>query len=311
MNDGRDRRFERVKTARSRSVSSTRWLERQLNDPYVAQAQREGWRSRAAFKLIQLDERFHLLRPGAVVLDLGAAPGGWTQVAVRRVGADIGIGVDAGKDDRHRDAGADGAGDTANGSAPDESREYPGDGNASSANEGRRNHGRQDDFRQDNGRPRGSGPGGRGGGKRRGRVVGLDLLAVTPIAGALLLQGDINDPDCPQRLAVALGRSADVILSDMAAATTGHSGTDYLRTMGLAEAAYETGRPLLAPGGAFVCKLFQGGAERDFLTRLKLDFATVRHAKPAASRQESRETYLVAVGYRGASCPFTDDDSGV
>lgn len=213
----------RVKTARKRSHSSTQWLERQLNDPYVAEAKRLGYRSRAAFKLIQLDEKFRLLAPGRRVVDLGAAPGGWTQIAVERV------------------------------------------------------------------KPEATGA----------KVVGLDILPMEPIAGATLLEADFLDPEAPERLRAALGGGADLVLSDMAAPTTGHPGTDHLRIMALAETAYDFAAEVLAPGGAFVCKLFQGGADRVLLDRLKRDFAGVRHAKPPASRPESSETYVVAQGFRG------------
>ncbi|MEI7609238.1 MAG: RlmE family RNA methyltransferase [Rhodospirillaceae bacterium] len=220
----------RVKTARKRSLSSTLWLERQLNDPYVAEAGRLGYRSRAAFKLLQLDERFRLLRPGLRLVDLGAAPGGWTQVAVERI-------------------------------RPDETG---------------------------------------------GRVVGLDILEMAPLAGADLLQADFLDGTAPDRLRALLGGGADVVLSDMAAPTTGHAATDHLRIMGLAETAYEFAAGVLTPGGAFICKLFQGGAERDLLQRLKRDFTQVRHAKPPASRADSSETYLVATGFRGTAPELPD-----
>jgi 23S rRNA (uridine2552-2'-O)-methyltransferase len=213
----------RVKTANKRSVSSARWLQRQLNDPYVAEAQRRGYRSRAAFKLLQLDEKYGLLKRGARVVDLGAAPGGWTQVAVEKV------------------------------------------------------------------KPEGP----------RGAVVGLDILAMEPIPGAVCLQLDFLDPSAPDRLKEALGGPVDIVLSDMAAPTTGHPRTDHLRIMGLAETAYAFAAEVLAPGGAFVCKLFQGGAERDLLDALKRDFALVRHSKPPASRADSAETYVVATGFRG------------
>ena len=209
----------RVKTARKRTLSSTRWLERQLNDPYVAEAKKLNYRSRAAFKLLQLDEKHHLLKRGAKVVDLGAAPGGWTQVAVAKVGA--------------------------------------------------------------------------------GNVVGLDILEMEPVAGAVTLQLDFLDASAPDRLKAALGGPANVVLSDMAAPTTGHTKTDHLRIMGLAEIAYEFAASVLAPGGAFVCKLFQGGAERTLLDQLKRDFASVKHAKPPASRADSAETYVVATGFRG------------
>lgn len=208
-----------VRTAKSRSPASARWLARQLNDPYVAAAKQQGWRSRAAFKLLELDDRFHLLRKGARVVDLGAAPGGWTQVAVKR-----GAGI----------------------------------------------------------------------------VLGLDLLPMDPIQGAELVQGDFNDPDMPGRLADRLGGKADLVLSDMAPNTTGHAATDHLRIMGLTEMALDFASQVLAEGGTFVAKVFQGGSEKQMLDRLKRSFATVRHAKPPASRKESSELYVVASGFRGA-----------
>jgi 23S rRNA (uridine2552-2'-O)-methyltransferase len=213
----------RVKTARRRKPSSTEWLSRQLNDPYVAEARRRGYRSRAAFKLIQLDDRFHLLAPGRRVLDLGCAPGGWSQVAAERVGA----------------------------------------------------------------------------AKEQGVVVGIDLAATEPVPGAILFQGDFRDPGIAARIAEALGPGADLVLSDMAAAATGHAATDHLRVVALAEDAFALAATLLRPGGAFVAKVFQGGAEGALLAELKRAFAAVRHAKPAASRAESAETYVVATGFRG------------
>lgn len=214
----------RVKSAKGRKPSSTRWLQRQLNDPYVAEAKRAGYRSRAAWKLVQLDERFGFLRPGAAVVDLGAAPGGWTQVAVER--------VKAGK------------------------------------------------------------PGG-------GRVVAVDVLAMDPIDGAEIMQRDMTEPDAAESVAAALGGAADVVLSDMAAPTTGHRPTDHLRTMALGEAAARFACDVLAHGGVFVAKVFQGGAQAELLAELQRRFARVRHVKPAASRDESPETYLVATGFRG------------
>jgi 23S rRNA (uridine2552-2'-O)-methyltransferase len=207
-----------VKTAKKRSPASAEWLRRQLNDPYVVAAKQQGWRSRAAFKLLELDDRFHVLRPGAKVIDLGAAPGGWSQVALRR-------GV--------------------------------------------------------------------------GSVVGVDLLPMDPIPGATLLLGDFNDPDLPGRLFDALGGKADLVLSDMAPNTTGHGATDHLRIMALAELAAAFAREVLAKDGAFVAKVFQGGSERAMLDLLKRDFASVRHAKPPASRKESSELYVVSLGFRG------------
>ena len=208
----------KLKTARKRTTASQAWLTRQLNDPYVAAARAQGWRSRAAFKLVELDARFHLLRPGLRVVDLGAAPGGWTQVAVRQ-------------------------GATA--------------------------------------------------------VVGLDLLAMDPVPGAQFLQGDFNDADMPERLREMLGGPADLVLSDMAPNTTGHSATDHLRIIALAEMALEFAERVLVPGGAFVAKVFQGGTEGRMLAPMKRMFASVRHAKPPASRKESSELYVVATGFRG------------
>jgi 23S rRNA (uridine2552-2'-O)-methyltransferase len=214
----------RIKTAGRRKASSTQWLERQLNDPYVSEAKRLGYRSRAAFKLIQLDDRFHFLKPGARVLDLGAAPGGWTQVAAARIKA------------------ADG----------------------------------------------------------RGKVVGIDYLPMDSVPGAILLAGDFLAADAPERLRAALGGAADVVLSDMAAPTTGHAATDHLRIIALAEAAYEFARGVLAPGGTFIAKVLQGGSERTLLEALKRDFSSVRHVKPPASRADSAEVYVVAQGFRGS-----------
>jgi len=212
----------RVKTARGRTVSSQRWLQRQLNDPYVAEAKKRGYRSRAAFKLLQIDDQFRFLKPGGRIVDLGAAPGGWTQVAVER----------------------------------------------SKAAQG------------------------------QGRVVALDILPMEPIAGASLITLDFMDDAAPERLKAALAGPADVVLSDMAQPTMGHEATDHLRIVALAEAALAFALEVLAPGGAFVCKLFQGGAERGMLETLKRRFAQVRHAKPPASRKESAETYVVAQGFR-------------
>jgi 23S rRNA (uridine2552-2'-O)-methyltransferase len=219
---GRRQKSVRVKTAHKRSLSSTLWLQRQLNDPYVAEAKRLGYRSRAAFKLIQLDEKYHLLGPGKRVVDLGAAPGGWTQVAVARVGSEQG----------------------------------------------------------------------------RGCVVGLDILPMDPIPGASLMQADFLDPTAPDRLRELLGGGADLVMSDMAAPTTGHTKTDHLRVIGLAETALHFALEVLEPGGAFVAKVFQGGSEKELLDPLKKHFAVVRHAKPAASRADSSEMYVVATGFR-------------
>jgi 23S rRNA (uridine2552-2'-O)-methyltransferase len=219
----------KVKTAKRRKLSSTLWLQRQLNDPYVHEAKRLGYRSRAAFKLIQLDERFHLLKPGLRVVDLGAAPGGWTQVAVDKVGAL---------------------------------------------------------------KPKGG-----------GKVVGMDILEWDPVPGATTLQGDFLADDAPDRLKEALDGPADLVLSDMAAPTTGHPSTDHLRIIGLVEVALHFAMEILAPDGAFVAKVFQGGTEKTLLDLLKKNFTTVRHAKPPASRQGSAEAYVVATGFRGRNSP--------
>jgi 23S rRNA (uridine2552-2'-O)-methyltransferase len=214
----------RVKSGKNRTVSSRRWLERQLNDPYVARAKREGYRSRAAFKLIEIDDKARFLKPGARVVDLGAAPGGWSQVAARRVGA------------------------------PD-----------------------------------------------RGRVVGIDLLAVEPIAGVDLIELDFLDDSAPGALKALLGGPADVVLSDMAANATGHRKTDHLKIVALVEVAADFAREVLAPGGTFLAKVLQGGTEPALLANLKRDFSNVKHIKPAASRADSAELYLLASGYRGGN----------
>jgi 23S rRNA (uridine2552-2'-O)-methyltransferase len=209
----------KVRSARRRKPSSTEWLSRQLNDPYVAEAQRLGYQSRAAFKLIELDDRFRLLLPGRVVVDLGCAPGGWTQVAVERVGT-------------------------------------------------------------------------------RGIVVGVDLAETAPIAGAKILRADVHDPAMVTAIRAELGGLADVVMSDMAPATTGHAATDHLRIVALAEAAFAVASEILRPGGVFVAKVFQGGAEGQLLAQLKRAFSELRHAKPPASRAQSAETYVVAKGFR-------------
>lgn len=225
----------RVKSKSRRTASSRAWLERQLNDPYVQAAKREGWRSRAAFKLTEIDDKYRLLKAGQRVLDLGAAPGGWSQVAAKRVGAD-------------------------------------------------------------------------GGG--RGQVVAIDYLAFDPLPGVEILEMDFTDPGAEDALRRRLrdGR-ADIVLSDMAAPTTGHTHTDHLRIMGLAETAYAFAREILTPGGAFLCKVFQGGSEGSLLAALKRDFAIVRHVKPAASRAESAELYVLATGFRGEAMGDTKDQS--
>jgi 23S rRNA (uridine2552-2'-O)-methyltransferase len=210
----------RVKSKR-KSLSSKLWLERQLNDPYVARAKREGFRSRAAFKLIEIDDKHHVLKGGGRVVDLGAAPGGWSQVAVKRVGP-------------------------------------------------------------------------------RGRVVGIDILPMDAIADVTFAQIDFLDPDAPDKLKAMLGGPADVVLSDMAANATGHRLTDHLKIMALVEAAAQFAGEVLNDGGAFLAKVIQGGTEAALLAALKRDFNTVKHVKPAASRADSAELYVLATGFRGA-----------
>lgn len=219
---GHRRARVRLKTAKQRSASSQRWLERQLNDPYVAAARREGYRSRAAYKLAEIAARHRLFKVGMRVVDLGAAPGGWAQVAAERTRSAEG----------------------------------------------------------------------------QGQVVAVDILDMEPLAGVDFVQLDFLDPEAPGEIKTMLrdGR-ADIVLSDMAAQGTGHARTDHLRVVGLAEAAAEFAIEVLAPGGGFVCKVFQGGTERALLERLKRAFATVRHVKPPASRAESAELYLVATGF--------------
>ena len=213
----------KLRTAKGRSASSQRWLRRQLNDPYVQEAKRQGYRSRSAFKLIQLDQKFDLLKKGYLVVDLGAAPGGWTQIAADRVNL-----------------------------------------------------------------------------KRfSGKVVGLDILPMEPISGATLLQADFMTESGYELLLKSVQADVDVVLSDMAAPTTGHTQTDHIRTTGLCEAAYEFAVEVLAMNGSFVAKVFKGGSEHALLDRMKKEFKIVRHAKPDASRSESPETYVVAKGFRG------------
>ena len=220
LRSGRAGLKTKVRTARKRSVQSTRWLQRQLNDPYVEEARRQGYRSRAAFKLIEIDDKERILKPGARVLDLGAAPGGWTQVAVDRVGPE-------------------------------------------------------------------------------GRVVAVDMLDMEPVPGAAVLKLDFLDADAPGRIEEALGGPVDVVLSDMAAPTTGHRQTDHLRTMALFEAGYDFALTVLKPGGAFLSKVFRGGTEAQLLQQMRQRFETVKHTKPPASRKESVELYVLASGFRG------------
>ena len=211
---------QRVKTARGRKSSSTRWLQRQLNDPYVQQAQRDGYRSRAAYKLIELDEKFTLLKPDMAVVDLGCAPGGWTQVAVDKVGA-------------------------------------------------------------------------------RGKVIGIDLLEMEPVAGADCFVLDFLEDSAPDILKERLGGMADLVVSDMAANTTGHAPTDHIRIIHLCELAFHFACEILVRGGGFVCKVRQGGTEGELLKLMRRRFEKVKHAKPKSSRSGSAESYVVAIGFKG------------
>jgi len=212
-----------VKSGGKRKLSSKLWLERQLNDPYVTRAKREGFRSRAAFKLTEIDDKYHLLKPGMTVVDLGAAPGGWSQVAAKRIGL-------------------------ANG---------------------------------------------------KGKVVAIDLLEMPEIAGVVFAQLDFLAADAPARLIAMMEGHADIVMSDMAANTTGHRKTDQLRMVGLIETAVAFAAEVLKPGGIFLAKAFQSGADAELMVQLKRDFASVRHVKPAASRQDSSERYVLAMGFRG------------
>ena len=236
MKDSRGRHHITVKTAGKRSLSSKLWLERQLNDPYVARAKREGYRSRAAYKLLEIDAKYKLLKPGMAVVDLGAAPGGWSQIAARRVGSD-----------------------------------------------------------QDNG---------------KGKVVAIDLLEMPALAGVEFAQLDFMAHDAPERLRAMLGGRADIVMSDMAANTTGHRKTDQLRIMGLVESAAHFACEVLKPGGVFLAKVFQSGAEASLVALLKRDFASVRHVKPQASRADSSERYLLAMGFRGGGAQGAGEAEG-
>jgi len=222
--DGGPRNLKvRVKTAKKRTPSSARWLQRQLNDPYVARARADGYRARSAYKLIEMDDRYELMKPGQRVVDLGSAPGSWSQVAADRTGSE-----------------------------PDNPR-----------------------------------------------VVAIDVLEMDPVPGVTFLHRDFLDDSAPERIAEALGGPADLVLSDMAAPTTGHRQTDHLRTTYLCEVAADFAVSILAPGGHFVTKVFRGGTEGGLLASLKRDFATVHHVKPPASRSGSVELYLAARGFRG------------
>jgi len=215
----------KLRSARGRSVSSQLWLKRQLDDPYVRRAKSEGYRSRAAFKLVEIDDKHKILKPGGRVVDLGAAPGGWSQVAAQRVKA----------------------------------------------------------------------------GQGTGKVVAIDLLEIEPIANVEFAQIDFLDDNAPDRIKEMLGGRADVVLCDMAANTIGHRKTDHLKIVALVEAAAEFAREVLAPGGAFLAKVIQGGTEGELLASLKRDFTSVKHVKPPASRAGSAELYVLATGFRGSN----------
>ncbi|GLK66652.1 RlmE family RNA methyltransferase [Hansschlegelia plantiphila] len=221
----------RVKTAKKRSHASTLWLARQLNDPYVQAAKREGYRSRAAFKLIEIDDKHKFLKPGQKIVDLGAAPGGWSQIAADRIGSKTG----------------------------------------------------------------------------KGAIVAIDLLEMEPMPSVDFMVLDFLDDSAPDILKERLRGKADVVLSDMAANTVGHQRTDHLRIMALVEAAAMFAAEVLAPGGAFLAKVFQGGAEGDLLKTLKRDYAKVMHVKPPSSRKDSSELYVLATGFRGRAAQADDD----
>ncbi|MEP9368991.1 RlmE family RNA methyltransferase [Xanthobacter sp. VNH20] len=225
--DGRPLKV-RVKNARSRTTSSQKWLQRQLNDPYVARAKREGYRSRAAYKLIEMDEKAHLLKKGMRIVDLGAAPGGWSQVAAKKIGLEEG----------------------------------------------------------------------------RGKIVAIDLLEMEPVTGVIFEQLDFLDEKAPARLLELLDGRADIVMSDMAANATGHKKTDHIKIVALVELAVEFARQVLAPGGTFLAKVIQGGTEGVLLADLKRDFSSVKHLKPAASRADSAELYVLATGFRGKADPL-------
>jgi len=232
---GRRNLKQRVKTAKKRTVSQTRWLQRQLNDPYVIEAQRQGLRSRAAFKLSEIDDKYKFLTSGKVIVDLGAAPCGWSLIAAKRVKSVEG----------------------------------------------------------------------------KGQVVAIDISEMEPVSGVDLLHLDFMADEAPGELKALLrDGSADVVLSDMAAPTTGHNPTDHLRIMSLAECAAMFACEVLRPGGIFLCKVLQGGTERDLLNQLKRDFAVVRHVKPNASRSDSAELYVYATGFRGENAVSGDSDNG-
>ncbi|MHA3978522.1 RlmE family RNA methyltransferase [Halovulum sp. GXIMD14794] len=218
----------RVKTARGRRISSVRWLERQLNDPYVQRAKREGYRGRAAYKILEIDDKARFLVPGARVVDLGCAPGGWAQVAAHRVNA---LGEKKGK--------------------------------------------------------------------AVGRVLGIDIQEVEPLEGAEFHVLDFLEDGADDKIKEWLGGPADVVMSDMAAASSGHKQTDHLRIIALCEAAAQLAHDILVPGGTFVAKVLAGGAENDLQAQLKRDYTSVKHIKPPASRSDSSEKFVLATGFRG------------
>ncbi len=228
VRDKTGRMSTRVKTAHKRTLSSTLWLQRQLNDPYVHQAKKDGYRSRAAYKLLEMNERYSIFKPGDKVVDLGAAPGGWCQVAAEKIGLEHG----------------------------------------------------------------------------KGKIIGIDLLEMDSITSVTLLQMDFMTDEAEEVLRKELGGLANVVMSDMAANTTGHKKTDHLRTIGLVEAAVHFAVTILAPDGHFIAKVFQGGTEGTLLTLLKQNFTTVRHVKPPASRAHSSELYVLASGFKGHTHPL-------
>lgn len=228
----------RVKSAKKRTVSSARWLERQLNDPFVVQARKEGYRARSVYKIIELDEKLNFFKPGKLVIDLGSAPGSWTQIAVERVQSESGSG------------------------------------------------------------------------HNQGRVIATDILEMDPVAGSDFLQMDFTDNDAPDRIIALLdGKKADVVLSDMAANTTGQKPIDHLRTVYLVELAWDFAAQVLAKDGVFIAKVFQGGTEKKLLDKLKKAFLSVKHIKPSASRKESPELYVVCTGFRGIETDGSEESA--
>ena len=223
----------RVKSTKKRTVSSARWLQRQLNDPFVKQAREGGYRARSVFKIIEIDDKIKVMKPGATVVDLGSAPGSWTQIAVDRVKSLTG----------------------------------------------------------------------------KGKVIATDILEMAPLPGSEFIQMDFTDEDAPDRIFALLGnKKADVVLSDMAANTTGQKAIDHIRTVYLVELAWDFARQVLAKNGAFIAKVFQGGTEKGLLDQLKKNFTSVKHIKPQASRKESPELYVVCTGFKGEAPEETSDE---